>query len=156
MSGRLFIGGRSTQPEIDALSVLPIAAGGSVTHDEVARIAGVAAGSTRFQTVVQRWRRLVERNSATRVESRDRVFYFLRPDEAHDRTKGDLHRIGRATGRLHARVGAIDTQALTGERKAEHGIMARETAALLDSARRTAKAIQGPKPTRPANLRLAQ
>lgn len=152
----LFIGGRSTQPEIDALSSLVIEPGSSLSHEDFARIAGLEAGSTRFHTVMQRWRRLVERNSAIRIESRDRVFHFLTASEALDRGRGDLHRIGRASGRLHVRVNSIDTNALSGERRAEHSLLAREAAALLDSARRSAKAIQGPKPVQPANLRIAK
>ena len=154
---RLFIGGRDTKPEIDALAAaFEIKPGLSLTHEDVAKAAGLDVGSHRFATVTNRWRKIIERNSTIRVESRDRVFHFLTADEAHDRSKVDLHRIGRATGKLHTRVGAIDAAALTGQRKNEHFILARETAALLDSARRSAKAIAGPKPVKAANLRIAK
>jgi hypothetical protein len=121
----------------------------------VAETAGVDVGSTRFQTVTNRWRRLVERDSAIRVESRDRVFHFLTPGEALERSRTDVDRIGKATGRLYRRVGVIDTAALSDEQRQLHGLVSREAQALLDSARRSAKAIQGPKPVRAANLRLA-
>lgn len=153
----LFIGGKDTKPEIDAIfAAVKAEAGTSVTHEDVAKAAGIDAGSTRFQTVTNRWRRMIERDTAVRIESRDRVFHFLTADEAHDRSKTDLHRIGKATGKLHVRVSAVNTQSLTGERRDEHALLVRETAALLDSARRSAKAIQGPKPVRPANLRIAK
>lgn len=155
MSAR-FIGGKDTTPEVDALraafSPLP---GTSISHVDAAKAAGVIPGSNRFHTVTGRWRRIVERDKFIRVVSRDNVFHFLTADEALDLSKTDIHRIGRATGKLHGRVGAIDTAALTGERKELHLLLSRETSALLDSARRSAKAIQGPKPVRPSNLRLA-
>jgi hypothetical protein len=155
--GNLFIGGKDTKPEIDAImAAVQARVGTSIRHEEVAKIAGLDANSQRFRTVTQRWRRMIERDTATRIESRERVFYFLTADEAHDRSKVDLHRIGRASGKLVARVSAIDATALTGERKDAHFILARETAALLDSARRSAKAIQAPKAVRPANLRIAK
>lgn len=154
---RLFIGGKDTKPEVDAiLAAIEARPGNSVSHDDVAKAAGLEAGSTRFQTVAQRWRKTVERNTAVRIESRERVFHFLSADEAHDRLRTDLHRIGKAAGKLHARAGAVDVQQLTGERKDAHFLLTRETAALLDSARRSAKAIQGPRPTKVANLRLAK
>lgn len=153
---RRFIGGRSTQPEIDALSVVSPDAGTSITHEEVARIAGMEAAGNRFNSVTHRWRRLIERNHPIRIESRDRVFYFLTPNEALERGKGDLHRIGRATGRLNFRVGNIETSGLSAERQAEHSLLAREASALLDSARRSAKAIAVPGPVRPGSLRLAK
>lgn len=156
MSSR-FIGGRSTQPEIDALSAaIVVEAGTSITHEEVARIAGIEAGSLRFNSVVHRWRRKIERATSIRVESRDRVFHFLTPAEALDRGRGDLHRIGRAAGRLNFRVGIIDTVALSTERRAEHSLLAREASAVLDSVRRSAKAIAIPGPVRPASIRLAK
>jgi len=154
---KLFIGGKDTKPEIDAImAAIPVTPGTSATHADVASAAGLDPESTRFQTVANRWRKLVERGSAIRIESRDRVFHFLTPDEAHDRSRVDLHRVGRAAGKLHVRVSAIDPNTLSGERKAAHFILTRETAALLDSARRSAKAIQGPAATKPANLRLAK
>ena len=152
---RHFIGGKNTQPEIDALSkAFEIKAGFSIKHDDVANAANVQIDSIRFKSVTNRWRKIIERGTSIRVESRDRVFHFLTADEAHDRGKSDMHRIGKATGKLHVRVTAIDAQRLTGERKDEHFILSRETAALLDSARRSAKAIQAPKPVK-ANLRIA-
>lgn len=155
--GKRYIGGRSTAPELDAIRAAVTARpGDSVSHEDVARAAGLEPGSVRFATVVNRWRRLVERETAVRIENRDRMFFFLTANEALDRSKIDLHRVGRATGKLHLRVASIDTAALSGERRELHGLMTRETAALLDSARRSAKAIQGPKAVRPANLRLAK
>jgi len=155
--GRLFIGGRDTTPEIDAIrAAITPRPGESVSHEDVAQVAGIEADSTRFQTVTNRWRRLVERDSAIQVESRDRVFHFLTASEALERGKTDVHRIGKATGRLHVRVTRIDTAALSDEQRQLHGLVSRETLALLDSARRSAKAIQGPKPVRAANLRLAK
>lgn len=153
----LFIGGKDTKPEIDAImAAIKPTPGQSVPHEDVARCAGLDPNSTRFRTVTDRWRKMIERDTAIRSESVDRTFRFLSPDEAHDRSKVDLHRIGRASGKLKARVGAINPQALTEERKGAHFIMVREAAALLDSARRSAKAVQGPRPVSPANLRLAQ
>lgn len=150
-----FIGGKDTNPEIAAISaaITPIP-GGSISHDDLAAAAGLDPNSTRFTTVAKRWRKLIERNSAIRIESRDRVFHFLTADEAVRRGKEDMQRIGRATGRLHVRVASIDIAALSEPRKAEHFLLAREAAAMLESARRSAKAIQGPQAVRPG-LRLA-
>lgn len=154
---RMFIGGRDTTPEVDAIrAAIHSEPGRSVTYEDVARAAGLDVGSTRFRTVTERWRRMVERDTAIRIDVRDRAFHFLTADEALDRSKTDLHRIGRATGKMHARIGAIDVSALSEPRKGEHFLLARESAAMLDSVRRSAKAIQGPKAVRPANLRLAK
>lgn len=154
---RLFIGGKDTKPEVDALlAAIEATPGRSVSHEDAAKAAGLDVGSNRFLTVVQRWRKIIERNTAVRIESRERVFHFLTADEAHDKLRADLHRIGRAAGKLHVRTGAVDVQQLSGERRETHFLLTRETAALLDSARRSAKAIQGPKPVRAANLRLAK
>lgn len=154
---RMFIGGRDTTPEVDAIrAAIRPEPGESATHDDVARAAGLDVASTRFRTVTDRWRRMVERDTAVRIESRDRAFHFLTANEALDRGKTDLHRIGRATGKLHARIGAIDVSALSEPRKGEHFLLARESAAMLDSVRRSAKAIQAPKPVKAANLRLAK
>jgi hypothetical protein len=155
MSSR-FIGGKDTTPEIEALrAAFNPRPGTSATHVDVANAAGLLPGSNRFVTVTQRWRKIIERETSTRVVSRDNVFHFLTADQALDVTRADLHRIGRATGRMSVRIGAINAAELSGERKELHLLLSREAAALLDSARRSAKAIQGPKPLKPANLRLA-
>lgn len=154
---RLFIGGKDTKPEIDAImAAFEARPGTSVSHEDIAKAAGLDIGSNRFRTVTQRWRKMIERDNTVRVESRERVFHFLTADEAHDRLKVDLHRIGRAAGKMHVRASVIDVQHLNGERRETHRLFVRESAALVDSARRSAKAIQPPKPTQATNLRLAK
>jgi hypothetical protein len=141
----LFIGGKDTTPEVDMLrEAISIKAGASVSHDRVAEIIGVPADTGRFNSVVQRWRKMVWRDFNIRMVSRDRVFMFLEPNAASDASWRDMRLSGRAIGRMTVRAAAIDVMALSRDRRDRHLLLVRESNALLEATRKSAKVIAAP------------
>ena len=65
--------------------------------------------------------------------------------EAHDHGRKDMHRIGRAAGKMVARIAVIDPDELSTERRDRHHLLVREAQAMLEHARTSAKAIAAPK-----------
>jgi hypothetical protein len=153
----IFKGGVPTKIEVDALMENIDARHGTiVSFDEIERVIGVTRDKARFRSVVEAWRKRLFREKLIQTRSIAGELHLLSDDEAHDFGKSNLSRIGRATGRLCVRVEAVDATKLSGERRDGHNLLRREANAMLDAARKSAKAIAAPKPLTPSNLRIAK
>lgn len=152
----LFLGGKSTNPEVDAImrAFKPIA-GERISYEDIAGVIGVDVSDNRFRTITNRWRKIIEKQHQVRITVEDRHFVFLTSNQALDYSRRDFHRLGRATGKMVSRVSIIDPTQLSDERKEEHLLTQREAHAFLDHVRKSTKTIAAPKPTKIANLRIA-
>lgn len=152
-----FVGGNSTNLEVTALmEKLQIEAGIVVSYDDIEKIVGADRKSYRFTTIMTSWKKRVLREKGLEVRRADGEVKFLTANEAHDSHVVGLHRIGRATGRLAKRTDLVDVPSLSGERRDGHTLVRREVHELLDTVRKSAKVIAGPRPVAPANLRIAK
>lgn len=153
----LFRGGIPTGMDVDKLmKEIEVQPGTVVPYAEVERIMGVHLKATRFRSVTQAWRKRIFREKLLDSTAEGGEFYFLTADAAHDKGRRIIKQIGRATGRLTVRVDAIDANELTGPRREIHNLLRRESQAMLDAARKSAKAIAGPRPVQGANLKVAK
>lgn len=131
-----------------------VEAGTVVTYEQVAAAIGVEERTGRFRTVTTAWRKRVFADKLLRSIAEGGTFRFLTADDAHDLGRRDLKRIGRAAGRLATHVEVIDMATLTGARRDGHNLLRRESAALLDAARRGQKAISAPQPVNTTTVNI--
>ena len=115
MESKLYIGGLgvSTNPELESLKTkLPLERGRLYTHDEIAAACGVAYGTHRYATVIQRWMRWAEAERNIVLVSERNVGYTAieesqKLDVARDRHK-QQHRLYKRNMRMLARADLTD------------------------------------------------
>ena len=153
----IFKGGVPTKIEVDLLmKEIEASSGIGISYKQIERVTNLKRHENRFKSVVTAWRKRVFREKLLQSSAEDGTIHFLTGNEAHDLGKRDVHKIGRAAGRLSTRVETVDVASLSEDRRDRHYLLRRETTAMLESVRNSAKAIAGPKPVSSANLRIAK
>jgi hypothetical protein len=145
--GDRFIGGMSTKPEVDELMKIDLIVGTCISFDQVERLINAKREQPRFNTVTNAWRKKVLREKEIRIDRYDARFHFLTADAAHDASRSDMRRSGRAAARAVTYVQVINANAISSdEKRQEHFLMKREAEALLAAHQAAAKVIAAPRP----------
>jgi uncharacterized protein (DUF885 family) len=151
-----FFGGVPTRRQVDILmrevNAIP---GTEVSLETIAALIGEEPRSARCRTVAGVWRRRLYRERNIQTSGASGVIRLLTPDEAHDAGLRDVHRVGRATGRVHRRIDSIPAQELSDRRRDQHNLMRREIAAIHAAIQQSARIIAGPKPVTASVVRMA-
>lgn len=154
MSNR-FLGGKTTVPEVDQLiKQIVLQDDLVIPYSEIERITGVQAKTNRFRSVLAAWRKRLLREYGRRIEIQYGAIIILSAQKCVSASTKDMTRLGRAAGRTFKHASLIDQEKLSNEDRAKALLLVRESQAMLDHARRSAKAIAGPGAVS-ANLRLA-
>jgi hypothetical protein len=153
----VFNGGIPVEGDVKAiLSAFEIKPGVVIPYEDIERLTRTGRHQTRFRTITAALKKRLLRDYQLQAELGDGKLEMLTAERALEKNRGDLHLIGRATGRLSIKVETIDINQLSSEKRAQHDLLKRETGALLDAVKRSEKTLAAPKPTAPANLRIAK
>jgi hypothetical protein len=154
---RLFFPGVPTTMDVNRLMELDVQPGTIVSYEQVTAVIGISNSVHRFRTVTNAWRRRLFRERLLQSSAEGGAFHFLTADAAHQKGRGGLTRVGRASGRLRTAVAAVDSAALTTpELVSRHNLLRRETEAIHEAAQKSARALAAPLPVNGSTLRLAK
>jgi hypothetical protein len=156
MTGKLFFGGVPTGMDVAKLMELELSPGVDISYEKVTEIIGEKAGTSRFRTVTNAWRKRLFRERLLQSSAEGGAFHFLTADAAHDKGRKGIVHVGRISSRLRRDVEAVDLMALTGERQAKHHLLRREIEAVNQTIHNSAKALALPTPVAGSSLRLAK
>lgn len=155
MDGKLYFGGMSTDIELKKLmdAYGEAEPGTLITHNQIADLIGAQYGTSRYGTVVSRWRRTMLAKNNIEVAARRREGYVVSTaSERVQNASNAFKRIGDGLRRIHYRFAAVPRQDLSSEdaRRADHSQMV--VAKMCDDVASARKQISPP----PAQTRSPQ
>jgi hypothetical protein len=110
------LSGQTTEPEIIKLKeyfrdLTPD--GRVIPHNEMESLLGLSRKQKRYDTITERWRKMVEREVGiiiTRELARGEGFKVCTADQVVDLSAGHVKKAGRIMGRSHKRLGSLDDE----------------------------------------------
>lgn len=154
---KIYFGGVPTDLDVERIiREVNAQPGASVAYSVLAGIIGAPIKSNRFRTVMTAYRKRIWRDHKLRIKAGGGEFRFLTGGEALQEGRNDIHRVGRAAGRAHKNIIAIDETGLSQEQKSEHALLRRVTAANLEQHQKSAKELAPPSAVTAPPMRLVK
>lgn len=153
---KLYFGGIPTKIDVDKLMALELQPGAALPYADVEALIQVERGTNRFRTVTDAWRKRLFREKLIQSSAYGETFHLLTPDEAHDRGREGISRVGRMVRRTRIGIEAVDASQLTGDRRDKHNLLRREAEIVHDAVLKSAKEIAAPAPSAGRALRIAK
>jgi len=121
----IFFGGVPTEPEVrrlrEAYPDASLTPDVTIPYEDAAHIIGCRASSTRFRTVTDRWRKMVEQNTGKIIGRFDGThFRTLTESEKLELGEGKLRSAVRFSRRSHVVSGRVNIRDLSPEERARH------------------------------------
>lgn len=157
MSGKLFLGGIPTRPDVQRLmEAFKTEPGTVIDYADVEVILGITRDQARFRTVTDAWRAQLQREFARQTIAEGGTFRVLTPEQqvSHGVKRMTMH--GRAIRKTVIGTERIEVSKLTGDALRTHTLLRRHGAALFNAAKEACREIAVSKPVSGATLRLAR
>lgn len=136
---RLFLGGLPTEPDIkrirEAFPDCELKAGDIIRHDNIERVLQVKKGSSRYQTLTTRWRKLVETESGIIIGAeRGTGFKVLSDGQKVGLSGAKLRSAARFARRAYIVAGRVDRSNLTDDERTRLDHQTRCSAGIIAAA----------------------
>lgn len=147
---KLFFGGLPTEYDVNALrehySETQMKPGTIMPYKEVERIIDCEKGSCRFQTVTNRWRRLVEKESGFIIGTERGVgFKVLKENQKVDLGFSKLRSAVRSSRRAYVVAGSVNVAKLSTDDRNRLTFVQKKASAVICAAQQKGKEAELPK-----------
>jgi len=157
MASQLFFGGLPTKPTVDKLlKAVEPNRGTSISYDDLETITEEKYGSSRFNTVINAWRKRLFREESIQTTRDGGMVHFLTDSDSLVVCTTGFRRTGKSMARVMVRAEAVRGDQLTEKEQVTHNLLRRLTRAQVEEIGKSIKEISPPRPTEGSSVRLAR